>query len=98
MGENLGNAIIRNRQKVKHIMNAYKTYVTVTESQELVLSNLPFKPGQKVEVIVLAEDDKRKDVSQKLKQLFDETQAIPGIQDITEEEIQAEIDAYRRGE
>ena len=79
-------------------MNAYKTYVTVTDSQELVLSNLPFKPGQKVEVIVLSEDETRKDVSQRLKQLFDETQAIPGIQDITEEEIKAEIEAYRRGE
>ena len=79
-------------------MNAYKTYVTVTESQELVLSNLPFQPGQKVEVIVLAEDDKRKYLSQKFKKLFDETQAIPGIQDITEEEITAEIEAYRRGE
>jgi hypothetical protein len=79
-------------------MNAYKTYVTVTESQELVLSNLPFQPGQKVEVIVIAEDDKRKDLSQTFKKLFDETQAIPGIQDITEEEIAAEIEAYRRGE
>lgn len=79
-------------------MNAYKTYVTVTDLQELVLSNLPFQPGQKVEVIVIAEDDERKDLSQRLKQLFDETQAIPGIQDITEEEITAEIEAYRRGE
>lgn len=79
-------------------MNAYKTYVTITDSQELVLSNLPFKSGQKVEVIVLAEDDRRKDISQQFKQLFDETQATPGIQDITEEEITAEIEAYRRGE
>jgi hypothetical protein len=78
-------------------MNAYKTYVTVTESKELVLSNLPFKPGQKVEVIVIAEDDQRKDLSQKFKKLFDETQAIPGIQDIIEEEIAAEIEAYRQG-
>jgi hypothetical protein len=85
-------------KKSKNIMNAYKTYVTVTESQELVLSNLPFQPGQKVEVIVIAKDDKRKDLSQKFKKLLDETQAIPGIQDITEEEIAAEIEAYRRGE
>ena len=52
-------------------MNAYKTYVTVTESQELILSNLPFKPGQKVEVIVLAEDEQKQDVSRRLKKLFD---------------------------
>jgi len=33
-----------------------------------------------------------------VKNLFDKTQAIPGVQEITEEEIAAEIDAYRRGE
>lgn len=33
-----------------------------------------------------------------MRKLFDMTQSIPGIQDITEEEIAAEIDAYRRGE
>lgn len=77
-------------------MNPYKTYVTVTESQELVLSNLPFKPGKKVEVILLAEEDKRAMLAEEMRKLFKETQAIPGIQDITEEEIQAEIDAYRR--
>jgi len=43
-------------------------------------------------------DPEREKLSQELRQLFDETQSIPGIQDITEEEIAAEIEAYRRGE
>ncbi len=43
-------------------------------------------------------DPERQKLAEELKELFDKTQAIPGIQDITEEEIQAEIDAYRRGE
>lgn len=34
-------------------MNAYKTYINIEDSAQLVLSNLPFKPGQRVEVIVL---------------------------------------------
>jgi negative regulator of sigma E activity len=38
-------------------MNAYKQYLTITNSQELILSNLPFNPGQKVEVIILPEED-----------------------------------------
>lgn len=38
-------------------MNAYKQYFTITNSQELILSNLPFNPGQKVEVIILPEED-----------------------------------------
>jgi putative addiction module CopG family antidote len=43
-------------------------------------------------------DPERVRLSQELRNLFNTTQAIPGIQDITEEEIAAEIDAYRRGE
>ena len=109
-------------------MNAYKKYLTIDDPNNLVLSGLPFTSGQRVEIIILldeetttkeseqetkaisneeflikanrayTENDKRKDISQRFKQLFDETQAIPEIQDITEEEIAAEIEAYRRGE
>jgi len=43
-------------------------------------------------------DPERVRLSQELGELFDKTQVIPGIQDITEEEIAAEIEAYRRGE
>ena len=39
-------------------MNAYKTYLNIENSQQLVLSNLPFKPGQRVEVIVLPVTEK----------------------------------------
>jgi hypothetical protein len=38
-------------------MNAYKKHLTIDNSQELTLTNLPFKAGQKVEVIILSEDD-----------------------------------------
>jgi hypothetical protein len=33
-----------------------------------------------------------------LRHLFDKIQAIPGVEDITTEDIAAEIAAYRRGE
>ena len=79
-------------------MNAYKRYITIEDPNQVVLSNLPFQPGQRVEVIILAEDNERAALSQKLRDLFDKTQALPGVQDITEEEIAAEIEAYRRGE
>lgn len=39
-------------------------------------------------------DSQRLKLSQELSELFDKTQAIPKIQDITEEEIAAEIEAY----
>ncbi|MBR8837424.1 MAG: hypothetical protein DSM106950_26295 [Stigonema ocellatum SAG 48.90 = DSM 106950] len=79
-------------------MNAYKTYVTIEDPNHVVLSNLPFQPGQRVEVIILTENNERAEISKKVRDLFDKTQAIPGVQKITEEEITAEIEAYRRGE
>lgn len=79
-------------------MDAYKTYVTVTDSQELVLSNLPFKPGQKVEVIVLAEDNSRARLAEQIKKLFNEIQALHADNPLTDAEIAAEIEAYRTEE
>ena len=38
-------------------MNAYKKYVTIDNPQHVVLSDLPFVSGQKVEIIILAEDN-----------------------------------------
>ncbi|NJM70308.1 MAG: hypothetical protein HC862_08800 [Scytonema sp. RU_4_4] len=79
-------------------MNAYKIYVTIEDPNNVVLSNLPFQRGQRVEVIILAEDNERSAMSQKMRDLFDRTQLLPGVQEITEEDIAAEISAYRRGE
>ncbi|NER07063.1 MAG: hypothetical protein F6K17_33005 [Okeania sp. SIO3C4] len=42
-------------------MNAYKKYVVIDNYQQLVLSDLPFAPGQKVEVIILAEEHNKVD-------------------------------------
>jgi len=79
-------------------MNAYKTYITIENPKQVVLSDLPFQIGQRVEIIVLAEDNPQDTISNKLRNLFDKTQAIPGVEKVTDEEIAAEIEAYRRGE
>jgi hypothetical protein len=42
--------------------------------------------------------EKRRTLGEEMRQLFKETQAIHADNPLTEEEIQAEIDAYRRGE
>ena len=44
----------------------------------------------------LADKQNRQTLSQKVKELFDKTQSLAGVQDITEEDIAAEIEAYRR--
>lgn len=48
--------------------------------------------------VILYDDNPRKQISQRVQELFKQTQALPGVQDITEEDISAEIEAYRRGE
>ncbi|MEA5617897.1 hypothetical protein VB711_08605 [Cronbergia sp. UHCC 0137] len=78
-------------------MNAYKTYIIIEDPKQVVLSDLPFQVGQRVEIIVLAEDNPQATISNKLRNLFDKTQAIPGVEEVTDEEIAAEIEAYRRG-
>ncbi|PAX51458.1 hypothetical protein [Brunnivagina elsteri] len=79
-------------------MNAYKRYLTIEDPNHIVLSGLPFKPGQRVEVIILAEDKEREALASKLQQLFKETQASHQDNPLTDDEITAEIEAYRRGE
>lgn len=46
---------------------------------------------------LLEKSNLRQETSQKVKNLFEKTQAIPEVQEITEEEIAAEIEAYRKG-
>ncbi|MDZ8080321.1 MAG: hypothetical protein RMX35_14775 [Nostoc sp. DcaGUA01] len=79
-------------------MNVYKTYITIADPKQLVLSDLPFKAGQRVEVIILTEDNQKVTLAEELKKLFKEIQVIHADNPLTDEEIAAEIEAYRRGE
>ncbi|MDJ0534513.1 MAG: hypothetical protein QNJ70_18875 [Xenococcaceae cyanobacterium MO_207.B15] len=38
-------------------MNAYKKYLTIEDPNHLVLSGLPFTSGQRVEIIILSDND-----------------------------------------
>ena len=78
-------------------MKAYKTFLTIDDPKRVVLSDVPFRPGQRVEVLLLANDDAAARV-QELQDLLKETQALPQARAITEEEISAEVEAYRRGQ
>lgn len=40
------------------MMSAYKKYLIIDDPNNLVLSDLPFTSGQRVEIIILADDDK----------------------------------------
>ncbi|PSB19289.1 hypothetical protein C7B65_12000 [Phormidesmis priestleyi ULC007] len=80
-------------------MTIYKAFITIEDPNQVVLSNLPFQKGQRVRVVLVAEDDERATtISQKFRNLFEKTQSLLGVGEITEEEIAAEVKAYRRGE
>lgn len=78
-------------------MYAYKKYLTIKDPKQVTLSDLPFSPGQRVEVIVIAENSETESLTHRFQELLQETQAIHAISPLTEEEIQQEIDAYRQG-
>jgi len=58
-----------------------------------VTSALPFSPGQRVEVILIAENEESERLTHRFAQLLKETQAIHATSPLTAEEIQAEIEA-----
>lgn len=76
-------------------MLAYKRYVTVKEPGNLVLTGLPFKPGQSVEVVMIAEDEEKAQALKSLNALLKETQTLPQAKSISEAQITGEVMAYR---
>ena len=79
-------------------MNTYKKTLVIDDPNNLVLSDLPFQPGQKVKVIILSQNYEPSPNGDKLRSLFKKTQSLPSSQAITEEEIAAEIEQLRLGE
>jgi hypothetical protein len=53
-------------------MNAYKQYLVINESKQLLLSDLPFIPGQKVEVIIIADDNESISIKNQHQAFFEE--------------------------
>ena len=51
-------------------MIAHRRFVTVQQSKQIVLSDLPFQPGQRVEVVMIAEDDQSSRRVNELRELF----------------------------
>lgn len=79
-------------------MKAYKTYSIITDTKQVVLSDVPFRAGEKVEILVFSADNGDHDERvRKLKDLFRETQSLPQIQALSEDDILREVKAYRKG-
>jgi antitoxin ParD1/3/4 len=77
-------------------MFAYRQYLTITDPDRLEIGKVPFKAGQRVQIVILAEEPQAMDI-EPMRSLFAETQALPHFQDITDEDIAREIADYRAG-
>ena len=78
-------------------MFAYRRSITIEDPKRTILTDLPFRPGQRVEVVMI-EDERDSSVRlEALKQLLKDTQALPQAFAVIEDEIAAEIAAYREG-
>lgn len=84
------------------MLTAYRKKITVRPDGRIEILEPILEPGTVAEVIVLVESEPESAAArlarvEEWKALFKETQALPQAQTITEEEIAAEIAAYRAG-
>jgi hypothetical protein len=79
-------------------MNTYQKTLVIQDPNQLVLSDLPFQKGQQVEVVIIPKNYDREALANQLRDFFKEVQALHADNPLAEEEIEAEIEAYRRGE
>ncbi len=78
-------------------MKAYKKTVTLKSTGKLTLTGLPFKAGDRLDVIVLAEEKKTENVKVIKASVQGNQEESSGSAEITEEEIYSEIKKYRSG-
>lgn len=73
-----------------------KTEMVIGNNHSFMLSDLPFETGEKVLVFVMSETKLTAKLN-KWRKLFKTTQAFPQLQNITDADIETEIEAYRAG-
>jgi hypothetical protein len=76
-------------------MVAIRRFLTIEDPKHVILSDLPFLPGQTVEVVVIADDAARSLRVAELKALLKETQSLPQAQVLSDEDLAVEIAAVR---
>ena len=79
-------------------MNTYRRRLVVQDPKQIVLSDVPFQTGQEVEITLRSIEQPTVERKNDLRDLLKKTQSLPQIQTLTEEDILAEIEAYRKGQ
>lgn len=80
------------------MLTAYRTQTIVPSDGRIEIHVPALKPGTRAEVIVLVEQPAQSEVMQRIAEwraLFEQVEALPQAQTLTEEEILTEIAAYR---
>ncbi len=77
-------------------MLAFKKHIVIEDPKHTVLSDLPFRSGQRVEIFIISEDDEIAGRIKTFKKLLKTTHALPQAKAITEKEIAKEIALYRK--
>ena len=76
-------------------MKAYRRLVVIKDPKRVVLADVPFEAGERVEVLMLSPDDARASVQVDVSALLHTTQALPSVQALSDNDIISEIAAYR---
>lgn len=76
-------------------MNTYRRRLVVQDPKQIVLSDIPFQTGQEVEIILRSIEQPTVERKNDLRDLLKKTQSLPQTRLLTEEDILAEIEAYR---
>ncbi|MXZ09838.1 MAG: hypothetical protein F4Y79_10365 [Gemmatimonadetes bacterium] len=76
-------------------MSTYRRRLVVQDPKQIMLSDVPFQTGQEVEITLRSVAQPKVERKNELRALLKKTQSLPQVQTLTEEDILAEIEAYR---
>lgn len=79
-------------------MPPFETTATVADSDEIHVSGLPFQAGTEVNVTISPKRQSAEEFSAAWQRLTGALRREPHLQNITDEDIQSEVDRFRAGE
>jgi|GEM_PF-5246887 hypothetical protein len=78
-------------------MRAYRTHLVVADPRHVTVHDVPFNPGEHVEVLFLAHEQSRHASLMELERLLKDTQDLPQACLLTDDDIYSEVAAFRNG-
>ena len=78
-------------------MQAYETSATVQGQGEVRVAGVPFAPGTEVEVTISPRRKNAEEFAAAWKRVCGQIRTTPGVAELTDADIQGEIDQYRAG-